>query len=65
MCCPGNTHNCLRNAFVKNNVVVRIEPTYGYRKARNPHGNKSSARRGPRCRQKGLVLAVASTATGG
>ncbi len=28
LCCPNDTHNCLLNAFVKNNVVVRIEPTY-------------------------------------
>ena len=26
LCCPNDTHNCLLNAFVKNNVVVRIEP---------------------------------------
>lgn len=26
LCCPNDTHNCLLNAFVKNNVMVRIEP---------------------------------------
>lgn len=57
MCCPNDTHNCLLNAFVKNNVVVRIEPTYGYGKAQDLSGNKSSARWDPRCCQKGLVLA--------
>jgi len=56
MCCPNDTHNCLLNAFVKNNVVVRIEPTYGYGKATDLYGNKSSARWDPRCCQKGLVL---------
>ena len=27
LCCPNDTHNCLLRAFVKNDVVVRIEPT--------------------------------------
>jgi len=56
MCCPNDTHNCLLNAFVKNNVVVRIEPTYGYGKAQDLYGNTSSHRWDPRCCQKGLVL---------
>ena len=49
LCCPNDTHNCLLNAFVKNNVVVRIEPTYGYGKARDLDGNRASARWDPRC----------------
>jgi nitrate reductase alpha subunit len=57
LCCPNDTHNCLLNAFVKNNVVVRIEPTYGYGKATDLYGNRSSHRWDPRCCQKGLVLA--------
>jgi nitrate reductase alpha subunit len=57
MCCPNDTHNCLLNAIVKNNIVVRVEPTYGYGKARDLDGNRSSARWDPRCCQKGLVLA--------
>lgn len=57
LCCPNDTHNCLLNAQVKNNVVVRIEPTYGYSKAQDLYGNKASARWDPRCCQKGLVLA--------
>lgn len=57
LCCPNDTHNCLLNAFVKNNVVVRIEPTYGYQKAQDLYGNKASPRWDPRCCQKGLVLA--------
>lgn len=56
MCCPNDTHNCLLNAFVKNNVIVRIEPTYGYGKATDLSGNRASARWDPRCCQKGLVL---------
>ena len=58
LCCPNDTHNCLLNAFVKNNVVVRIEPTYGYSKATDLYGNKASSRWDPRCCQKGLVLAL-------
>lgn len=57
LCCPNDTHNCLLNAFVKNNVVVRIEPTYGYGKATDLYGNRASHRWDPRCCQKGLVLA--------
>ena len=57
LCCPNDTHNCLLNAFVKNNVVVRIEPTYGYGKAQDLSGNQASHRWDPRCCQKGLVLA--------
>ena len=57
LCCPNDTHNCLLSAFVKNDVVVRIEPTYGYGKARDLQGNQTSHRWDPRCCQKGLVLA--------
>ncbi|MEK6772146.1 MAG: molybdopterin-dependent oxidoreductase [Pseudomonadota bacterium] len=57
LCCPNDTHNCLLNAHVKNNVVVRVEPTYGYGKATDLHGNGASHRWDPRCCQKGLVLA--------
>ncbi len=57
LCCPNDTHNCLLTAFVKNNVVVRIEPTYGYGKAQDLYGNQASPRWDPRCCQKGLVLA--------
>src|SRR3989304_2093972 len=56
MCCPNDTHNCLLNAFVKNNIVVRIEPTYGYGKATDLYGNRASHRWDPRICQKGLAL---------
>jgi nitrate reductase alpha subunit len=56
LCAPNDTHNCLLRAFVKNNVLVRIEPTYGYGKATDLAGNRASARWDPRCCQKGLVL---------
>lgn len=57
LCCPNDTHNCLLNAHVKNDVVVRVEPTYGYKDAEDLYGNKASSRWDPRCCQKGLVLA--------
>ncbi|HYA20976.1 MAG TPA: molybdopterin-dependent oxidoreductase, partial [Burkholderiales bacterium] len=57
LCSPNDTHNCLLEAFVKNNVVVRIQPTYGYGKAQDLYGNQASPRWDPRCCQKGLVLA--------
>jgi nitrate reductase alpha subunit len=56
LCAPNDTHNCLLKGFVKNNVLVRIEPTYGYGKATDLSGNRASARWDPRCCQKGLVL---------
>ncbi|MBI1962686.1 MAG: molybdopterin-dependent oxidoreductase, partial [Candidatus Rokubacteria bacterium] len=56
LCAPNDTHNCLLRGFMKNNVLVRIEPTYGYGKATDLAGNRASARWDPRCCQKGLVL---------
>lgn len=56
LCAPNDTHNCLLRAYVRNGVVVRIGPTYGYSEARDLYGNQSSARWEPRCCQKGLAL---------
>ena len=56
LCAPNDTHNCLLWAHVKNGVVTRVSPTYGYGKSTDLHGNKSSARWDPRCCQKGLAL---------
>jgi nitrate reductase / nitrite oxidoreductase, alpha subunit len=56
LCAPNDTHNCLLRAYVKNDIVVRIEPTYGYGKATDLGGRKASHRWDPRCCQKGLVL---------
>ncbi len=57
LCAPNDTHNCLLRAHVKNDVVTRIEPTYGYKFASDLDGNVASSRWDPRCCQKGLVLA--------
>jgi nitrate reductase alpha subunit len=56
-CAPNDTHNCLLWAHVKNGVIVRISPTYGYGKATDLYGNTASARWDPRACQKGLALA--------
>ncbi len=56
-CAPNDTHNCLLRAHVKNNVIVRISPTYGYGRARDQLGNRASHRWDPRICQKGLILA--------
>ncbi|MBI2392335.1 MAG: molybdopterin-dependent oxidoreductase [Deltaproteobacteria bacterium] len=56
LCAPNDTHNCLLRAYVKNDVVVRIGPTYGYGKAEDLDGNRASARWDPRLCQKGLAL---------
>jgi nitrate reductase alpha subunit len=57
LCAPNDTHNCLLRAYTKNGVVVRIEPTYGYGKARDLYGNRASSRWDPRGCQKGFALA--------
>jgi len=56
LCAPNDTHNCLLKAFVKNNVITRIGPSYGYGKAEDLYGNKASSRWEPRLCQKGLAL---------
>ncbi|MFQ5983917.1 MAG: molybdopterin-dependent oxidoreductase [Alphaproteobacteria bacterium] len=57
LCAPNDTHNCLLRAYVKNGVVTRIGPTYGYQKATDLDGRQASARWDPRCCQKGIALA--------
>lgn len=56
LCAPNDTHNCLLEAQVKNGVVVRLGPSFGYGKATDLQGNTSSHRWDPRCCQKGLAL---------
>jgi len=56
MCAPNDTHNCLLKGFVKNGVLTRIGPSYGYGKAKDLYGNQASARWEPRLCQKGLAL---------
>jgi len=48
LCAPNDTHNCLLNAFVKNGVVTRIGPTYGFGKATDLDGKAAiCCRRAP------------------
>ncbi len=56
LCAPNDTHNCLLTAYVKNGVVVRTGPSFGYGKATDVDGNQASHRWDPRCCQKGLAL---------
>ncbi len=56
LCAPNDTHNCLLHAYVKNGVVTRISPTFGFSKATDLSGNQASARWEPRVCQKGLAL---------
>ena len=56
LCAPNDTHNCLLNAHVKNGVVTRISPTFGFSKATDLQGNRASQRWEPRVCQKGLAL---------
>ena len=57
LCAPNDTHNCLLRAYVKDGMVTRIAPTYGYHKAQDLNGNTSTQRWDPRGCQKGLALA--------
>jgi len=56
LCAPNDTHNCLLRAHVKNNIITRIGPSYGYGKAKDVYGNQASSRWEPRLCQKGLAL---------
>lgn len=56
LCAPNDTHNCLLKAFIKNGVILRIGPSFGYGKAQDLYGNQSSHRWDPRICQKGLAL---------
>ncbi|MCA9522963.1 MAG: molybdopterin-dependent oxidoreductase, partial [Myxococcales bacterium] len=56
LCAPNDTHNCLLKCYVKNGVITRVGPSYGYSKATDLYGTKVSARWEPRICQKGLVL---------
>ena len=56
LCAPNDTHNCLLRAYVKNGVVIKIGPSYGYGKARDIYGNQASHRWDPRLCQKGLAM---------
>ena len=56
VCAPNDTHNCLLRGHVKNGVVTRISPSYGYQKATDLAGKKAGQRWDPRCCQKGLAL---------
>lgn len=56
LCAPNDTHNCLLRGYVKNDIITRIGPSYGYGKAEDVYGNKASHRWDPRLCQKGLVM---------
>ena len=56
LCAPNDTHNCLLRAYVKNDIVTRIGPSYGYGKAKDIYGNMASHRWDPRLCQKGLAM---------
>jgi nitrate reductase alpha subunit len=56
LCAPNDTHNCLLRGFVKNGVMTRIGPSYGYGKAEDLEGNTASHRWEPRLCNKGLAL---------
>ena len=56
LCAPNDTHNCLLKAYVKNDIITRIGPSYGYGKAKDLYGNQASARWEPRLCNKGLAL---------
>ncbi|ACG57028.1 molybdopterin oxidoreductase [Hydrogenobaculum sp. Y04AAS1] len=56
LCNPNDTHGCYLNAYVKNGIITRLEPTYKYGDATDIYGIKASHRWEPRCCNKGLAL---------
>lgn len=56
LCNPNDTHGCYLNAYVKNGIITRLEPTYKYGEATDIYGIKASHRWEPRCCNKGLAL---------
>lgn len=56
LCAPNDTHNCLLRSYVKNDIITRIGPSFGYGKAEDVYGNKASSRWDPRLCNKGLAL---------
>ena len=48
LCAPNDTHGCLLRAYAKNNVVRYIDPSFGYGKATDLYGNKTTSRWDPR-----------------
>jgi len=56
LCAPNDTHNCLLKAYVKNDVITRIGPSYGYGMATDLYDNQASPRWEPRLCNKGLAL---------
>ena len=56
LCADPEGHGCLLRAETKNGVVVRVGPTYGYRKAVDQDRRGVGQRWDPRCCQKGLTL---------
>lgn len=55
LCAPNDTHNCYLRAYVKNGIVTRNLPTYGYGKATDLIGNRASQRWDPRACQRGIT----------
>ncbi|MCI4625889.1 MAG: molybdopterin-dependent oxidoreductase [Candidatus Magnetoovum sp. WYHC-5] len=55
-CAPNDTHNCILRAYVRNGIIVRVMPTYGFSKAKDYYGNQATARWEPRCCNKAIVL---------
>ena len=48
LCAPNDTHGCLLQAHAKNGVVKFVDPSYGYGRATDLYGNRTSARWDPR-----------------
>ena len=55
VCAPNDTHNCRLRAFVRNDVIVRIEQAYDVDKYTDLQGNKTTATWHPRGCLKGLT----------
>ncbi len=56
VCSPNDTHACRLNAFVRNGVMVRTEPSYDTANYGDLLGNRASVNWGPRVCLKGYTL---------
>jgi nitrate reductase alpha subunit len=55
VCSPNDTHACRLEAFVRNGIMVRTEPSYDVGKYGDVMGNKASPNWGPRTCLKGFT----------
>ncbi|MBI4483555.1 MAG: molybdopterin-dependent oxidoreductase, partial [Acidobacteria bacterium] len=56
ICSPNDTHACRMRAFVRNGVILRIEPNYDVARYADLFGNRATPHWSPRGCEKGLTV---------